>query len=149
MAAMSAKARACWCASAAGHLHLPNLFHLAALFGRFCAIIVAMNGRFEMASIGVFCAMVLDSLDGRVARMTIGAFGEQMDSLVRHGPSAPRPLVIAYVYWALQGHRALGLDRGLRLLCLRRAAARFNVNTTGVVDKRCFQGTAIARRRDW
>jgi CDP-diacylglycerol---serine O-phosphatidyltransferase len=43
---------------------------------------MAMNGRFDMAAIGVFCAMVLDSLDGRVARMTNtqSAFGEQMDS---------------------------------------------------------------------
>ena len=62
---------------------LPNLFTLAALFGGFYAIVMAMNGRFDMAAIGVFCAMVLDSLDGRVARMTNtqSAFGEQMDSL--------------------------------------------------------------------
>ena len=62
---------------------LPNLFTLAALFGGFYAIVMAMNGRFEMAAIGVFAAMVLDSLDGRVARMTNtqSAFGEQMDSL--------------------------------------------------------------------
>ena len=62
---------------------LPNLFTLAALFGGFYAIVMAMNDRFEMAAIGVFCAMVLDSLDGRVARMTNtqSAFGEQMDSL--------------------------------------------------------------------
>jgi CDP-diacylglycerol---serine O-phosphatidyltransferase len=43
---------------------LPNLFTLAALFGGFYAIVMAMNGRFEQACIGVFCAMVLDSLDG-------------------------------------------------------------------------------------
>ncbi|MDO9315299.1 MAG: CDP-alcohol phosphatidyltransferase family protein, partial [Burkholderiaceae bacterium] len=46
---------------------LPNLFTLAALFGGFYAIVMAMNGRFEQSAIGVFCAMVLDSLDGRVA----------------------------------------------------------------------------------
>ena len=50
---------------------LPNLFTLAALFGGFYAIVMAMNEHFEMAAIGVFCAMVLDSLDGRVARMSI------------------------------------------------------------------------------
>ena len=62
---------------------LPNLFTLAALFGGFYSIVMAMNGRFDMAAVGVFCAMVLDSLDGRVARMTNtqSAFGEQMDSL--------------------------------------------------------------------
>ena len=48
---------------------------------------MAMNGRFDLAAVGVFCAMVLDSLDGRVARMTNtqSAFGEQMDQPVRHG----------------------------------------------------------------
>ena len=50
---------------------LPNLFTLAALFGGFYAVVMAMNGRFDLAAVGVFCAMVLDSLDGRVARMTI------------------------------------------------------------------------------
>ncbi|NDF80056.1 MAG: CDP-diacylglycerol--serine O-phosphatidyltransferase, partial [Betaproteobacteria bacterium] len=40
---------------------LPNLFTLAALFGGFYAIVMAMNGRFDMAAVGVFCAMVLDS----------------------------------------------------------------------------------------
>ena len=60
---------------------LPNLFTLAALFGGFYAVVMAMNQRFDMAAAGVFVAMVLDSLDGRVARMTNtqSAFGEQMD----------------------------------------------------------------------
>ncbi len=49
---------------------LPNLFTLAALFGGFYAIVMAMNDRFDQAAVGIFCAMVLDSLDGRVARMT-------------------------------------------------------------------------------
>jgi CDP-diacylglycerol--serine O-phosphatidyltransferase len=44
---------------------LPNLFTLAALFGGFYAIVMAMNGNFGQAAIGVFCAMVLDSLEGR------------------------------------------------------------------------------------
>ena len=48
---------------------LPNLFTLAALFGGFYAIVMAIDGRFDQAAVGVFCAMVLDSLDGRVARM--------------------------------------------------------------------------------
>ena len=46
---------------------LPNLFTLAALFGGFYAIVMAMNGRFEQAAYGIFIAAVLDSLDGRVA----------------------------------------------------------------------------------
>ena len=62
---------------------LPNLFTLAALFGGFYSIVMAMNSRFDLAAMGVGAAMILDSLDGRVARMTNtqSAFGEQMDSL--------------------------------------------------------------------
>ena len=49
---------------------LPNLFTLAALFGGFYAVVMAMNGRFDNAAIGIFCAMVLDSLDGRDRKST-------------------------------------------------------------------------------
>jgi len=62
---------------------LPNAFTTAALFAGFYAIVQAMNGRFEMAAIAIFAAMVLDGMDGRVARLTntTSAFGEQYDSL--------------------------------------------------------------------
>src|SRR5438046_9801546 len=77
---------------------LPNLFTLAALFGGFYAVVMAMNGRFDLAATGVFCAMVLDSLDGRVARMTNtqSAFGEQMDSLSDIVPFGAARAIIAY-----------------------------------------------------
>ena len=77
---------------------LPNLFTLAALFGGFYAVVMAMNGRFDLAATGVFCAMVLDSLDGRVARMTNtqSAFGEQMDSLSDLVSFGAAPALIAY-----------------------------------------------------
>ena len=63
-----------------------------------------MNGRFDLAAIGIFCAMVLDSLDGRVARMTNtqSAFGEQMDSLSDMVSFGAAPALISYV-WALNG----------------------------------------------
>ncbi|WP_288011662.1 CDP-diacylglycerol--serine O-phosphatidyltransferase, partial [Diaphorobacter sp.] len=120
---------------------LPNLFTLAALFGGFYAIVMAMNGRFEMASIGVFCAMVLDSLDGRVARMTNtqSAFGEQMDSLSDMVSFGAAPALIAYV-WALQGLGRWGwIAAFVYCSCAALRLARFNVNT-GTVDKRWFQG---------
>ena len=76
---------------------LPNLFTLAALFGGFYAIVMAINGRFDLATIGVFAAMVLDSLDGRVARLTNtqSAFGEQMDSLSDMVSFGAAPALIA------------------------------------------------------
>ncbi len=46
---------------------LPNMITLAALFGGFYAVVMAMNGRYDLATVAIFVAMVLDSLDGRVA----------------------------------------------------------------------------------
>jgi len=120
---------------------LPNMITLAALFGGFYAIVMAMNGRFENAVIGVFCAMVLDSLDGRVARMTgtQSAFGEQMDSLSDMVSFGAAPALIVYE-WALKGMGKLGWVAAF-VYCASAALrlARFNTNI-GVVDKRYFQG---------
>lgn len=62
---------------------LPNLFTSAALFAGFFAIVQAMNGQFELSAMAIFIAMVMDGLDGRVARMTNtqSAFGAEYDSL--------------------------------------------------------------------
>ena len=102
---------------------------------------MAVNGEFDRAAIGVFCAMVLDSLDGRVARMTNtqSAFGEQMDSLSDMVSFGAAPALISYI-WALQGLGRWGwLAAFVYCACATLRLARFNVNT-GVVDKRYFQG---------
>jgi len=120
---------------------LPNLVTLAALFAGFYSIVMAMNGRFDMAAIGIFCAMVLDSLDGRVARMTNtqSAFGEQMDSLSDMVSFGAAPALISYE-WALRGLGRWGwMAAFVYCACAALRLARFNVNT-GVVDKRYFQG---------
>ena len=120
---------------------LPNLVTLAALFGGFYSIVMAMNGRFDMAAIGIFCAMVLDSLDGRVARMTNtqSAFGEQMDSLSDMVSFGAAPALISYE-WALRGLGRWGwIAAFVYCSCAALRLARFNVNTA-VVDKRYFQG---------
>lgn len=120
---------------------LPNLFTLAALFGGFYAIVMAINGRFEYAAVGIFAAMVLDSLDGRIARMTNtqSAFGEQMDSLSDMVSFGAAPALISYV-WALKGLGRWGwIAAFVYCACAALRLARFNVNTA-VVDKRYFQG---------
>jgi CDP-diacylglycerol--serine O-phosphatidyltransferase len=120
---------------------LPNLVTLAALFGGFYAIVMAMNGRFDLAALGVFCAMVLDGLDGRIARMTNtqSAFGEQMDSLADMVSFGAAPALIAYE-WALRGLGRWGwIAAFVYCACAALRLARFNVNTA-VVDKRFFQG---------
>jgi len=120
---------------------LPNLFTLAALFAGFYAIVMAMNGKFDLAAIGIFSAAVLDSLDGRVARMTNtqSAFGEQMDSLSDMVSFGAAPALIIYE-WALKGLGKLGWIAAF-VYCAGAALrlARFNTNI-GVVDKRFFQG---------
>src|SRR5699024_11946299 len=62
---------------------LPNAFTTANLFAGFYAVVQAMNHRFEVAAIAIFVALVLDGMDGRVARMTNSqsASGEQYDSM--------------------------------------------------------------------
>lgn len=120
---------------------LPNLFTLAALFGGFYAVVMAINSRFDLAATGIFIAMVLDSLDGRVARMTNtqSAFGEQMDSLSDMVSFGAAPALISYV-WALQGLGRWGwIAAFVYCACAALRLARFNVNTA-VVDKRYFQG---------
>ena len=120
---------------------LPNLFTLAALFGGFYGIVMAMNGRFEQSAIGIFCAMVLDSLDGRVARMTNtqSTFGEQMDSLSDMVSFGAAPALIVYV-WALTGLGKAGwIAAFVYCACAALRLARFNTNLS-VVDKRFFQG---------
>jgi CDP-diacylglycerol---serine O-phosphatidyltransferase len=120
---------------------LPNMITLAALFGGFYAIVMSMNGRFDLATVGIFAAMILDSLDGRVARLTNtqSAFGEQMDSLSDMVSFGAAPALVAYV-WSLSGLGRWGwIAAFVYCACAALRLARFNVNTS-VVDKRFFQG---------
>ena len=85
---------------------LPNLFTTAALFAGFYAIVQAMNARFEQAAVAIFIAMVLDGLDGRVARLTHtqSAFGAEYDSLSDMVSFGAAPALVMYE-WALKEHR--------------------------------------------
>ncbi len=120
---------------------LPNAFTTASLFSGFFAIVQAMNNRFELAAIAIFVAMVLDSLDGRVARMTNtqSAFGEQYDSLSDMVSFGAAPALVIYE-WSLRGLGKWGwLAAFVYVAGAALRLARFNTNI-GVVDKRFFQG---------
>ena len=120
---------------------VPNMITLAALFGGFYSVVMAMNGRYDLATVGIFVAMVLDSLDGRVARLTNtqSAFGEQMDSLSDMVSFGAAPALIAYE-WTLRDIGRWGwIAAFVYCACAALRLARFNVNTA-VVDKRFFQG---------
>ncbi len=120
---------------------LPNSFTAAALFAGFYAIVMAMSGRYDSAATAIFAAMVLDSLDGRVARMTNtqSEFGAQFDSLADMVSFGAAPALIIYE-WSLRGLGKLGWLAAF-VYCAGAALrlARFNTNV-GVVDKRYFQG---------
>lgn len=120
---------------------LPNLFTTAALFAGFYAIVQAMNGRFENSAVAIFIAMVLDGLDGRVARLTRtqSAFGAEYDSLSDMVSFGAAPALVIYE-WALKGLGKLGWIAAF-IYCAGAALrlARFNTNID-VVDKRYFQG---------
>lgn len=120
---------------------LPNLFTTGAMFAGFYAITSAIHGRFETAAIAMFVAMILDGLDGRVARLTNtqSEFGVQYDSLSDMVSFGAAPAIVMYL-WTLSSMGQVGLfaafvhmaGGALRL-------ARFNTQVE-VADKRYFQG---------
>jgi len=120
---------------------LPNLFTTGALFAGFYAIVQAMNGHYEHSAVAIFIAMVLDGLDGRVARLTHtqSEFGAEYDSLSDMVSFGVAPSLVVYE-WALKGLGKWGWFAAF-IYCAATALrlARFNTNID-VVDKRYFQG---------
>ena len=120
---------------------LPNLFTTAALFAGFYAIVQAMTNRFEHAAVAIFIAMILDGLDGRVARLTRtqSAFGAEYDSLSDMVSFGVAPALVMFE-WAMKGMGKWGWIAAF-VYCAGAALrlARFNTNI-GLVDKRHFQG---------
>ncbi|MFO1372923.1 MAG: CDP-diacylglycerol--serine O-phosphatidyltransferase, partial [Candidatus Competibacteraceae bacterium] len=127
---------------------LPNLFTTAALFCGFYAIIGALHSRFEPAAIAVFVAMVLDGLDGRVARLTHteSEFGAQYDSMADLVSFGLAPALLMYE-WALGTMVSMGpflsklgwLAAFFYTVMAALRLARFNVQL-GSADKRYFIG---------
>lgn len=120
---------------------LPNLITTSALFAGFYAIVQAMGGRFEHAAVAIFVAMILDGLDGRVARLTKtqSPFGAEYDSLSDMVSFGVAPALVVYV-WALKDLGKLGWIAAF-IFCVGAALrlARFNTKLD-VADKRWFQG---------
>ena len=120
---------------------LPNSFTTASLFSGFYAIVAAMNGNFEHAAIAIFASMVLDGLDGRVARLTNtqSDFGAEYDSLADVVAFGVAPALVAFT-WGFQDLGKFGwvaafiyvAGTALRL-------ARFNVQLE-ISDSRYFTG---------
>jgi CDP-diacylglycerol--serine O-phosphatidyltransferase len=126
---------------------LPNLLTTGCLFSGFYGIVAAIDQHFAPAGIAVFVAMIFDTLDGRIARLTKteSAFGKEYDSLADMVAFGLAPAIIAYQwgvvriaefghYWGRFGWLAsffYTVAAGLRL-------ARFN--SRAAADKRYFEG---------
>ena len=124
-----------------GIYFLPNLFTTAALFSGFYAIIAANQHKFEAAAIAIFVAMILDGLDGRVARWTNtqSDFGAEYDSLADMVSFGLAPALVMYE-WALHSLGKLGwMAAFVYTAAAALRLARFNTQV-GVADKRFFQG---------
>jgi CDP-diacylglycerol--serine O-phosphatidyltransferase len=120
---------------------LPNLFTTAALFSGFYAMTSAIDGKFETAAMLIFVSLVLDGLDGRVARLTNtqSDFGAEYDSMADMISFGAAPAAMMYL-WSLETLGQAGLVGAFVHLAggaLR--LARFNTQL-GIEDKRYFQG---------
>ncbi|CAN5455135.1 CDP-diacylglycerol--serine O-phosphatidyltransferase [soil metagenome] len=120
---------------------LPNLLTTAALFAGFYSIVAAMKGHFDTAAIAIFIAMIADSLDGRIARMTNTqtAFGVEYDSISDMVSFGIAPALVVYS-WALESMGKFGwLVAFIYVAATALRLARFNTQIVSE-DKRYFQG---------
>ncbi len=123
---------------------IPNLITTGSLFAGFFTIISSINGRFESAALAIMVALVLDGLDGRLARLTqtTSGFGVQYDSLSDLVAFGVAPALLVYL-WALKGFGRFGwVAAFLFVVCGALRLARFNVQT-GSIDPRYFNGLPI------
>lgn len=122
---------------------LPNLFTTGALFSGFYAIVASMNGDFVNAAVAIFISMILDGMDGRVARLTNtqSDFGAEYDSLADMVSFGVAPALVAFS-WSLQDLGKVGWIAAFMYVAgaaLR--LARFNTQL-GTADKNFFTGLA-------
>jgi CDP-diacylglycerol---serine O-phosphatidyltransferase len=123
---------------------LPNLITTGSLFAGFYAIVAAMDGRFYAAAWAILIALILDGLDGRIARLTqsTSGFGVQYDSLADLVAFGVAPAILVYL-WALKDFKQFGWAAAfLFVVCGALRLARFNVQT-GSIDPRYFNGLPI------
>ena len=119
---------------------LPNLITTGALFSGFYSILASMNGSLELAAIAIVISGVLDSLDGRIARLTNtqSEFGVQYDSLSDLVAFGVAPAVLVYS-WTLSDLNKLGwMMSFVYMACAALRLARFNTHP----EEKSFTGLA-------
>jgi len=119
---------------------LPNLFTTAGLFAGFYAIMQSRLGHFEAASLAIFVAMVMDIVDGRLARLTNtqSAFGSEYDSLSDMVSFGVAPAMVLFEFALTELGRFGSLVTFIYIACAALRLARFNVAKSS--DKSYFTG---------
>ncbi|PKN33164.1 MAG: CDP-diacylglycerol--serine O-phosphatidyltransferase [Deltaproteobacteria bacterium HGW-Deltaproteobacteria-19] len=123
---------------------LPNLFTTASMLCGFYSVVVSTHGQFETAAWAIMAALVLDGLDGRIARMTntTSKFGAEYDSLADLVAFGVAPSILAYT-WSLSAFGKWGwLAAFLFVTCGALRLARFNIQI-GIVESKVFNGLPI------
>jgi CDP-diacylglycerol--serine O-phosphatidyltransferase len=121
---------------------IPSLFTLGNLFGGYACILYAMRRDLETAAPFIAVAILLDMLDGRIARMTgtVSEFGREFDSLADVISFGIAPAIMAYV-WGLESLNRLGWAAGfIFVTAAAMRLARFNIQSATASDKRYFAG---------
>ena len=121
---------------------LPSLFTVANLFCGYACVVYATRADFDTAALFIGVAMVLDTLDGLIARLTnsTSAFGVQLDSLADVVSFGMAPAILAFT-WGLWPLKRFGWAAGfIYVTAAAMRLARFNIQTTTAADKRHFVG---------
>ena len=120
---------------------LPSVLTTFGMFAGFYSIISSINGDFTIAAISIMIAMMWDTLDGRVARLTNtqSAFGAEYDSLADLVSFGLAPALLVYEWSLYELGRFGWLAAFVYLACAALRLARFNTQV-GIADKRYFQG---------
>jgi len=121
---------------------LPSMFTVANLFCGYACVVYATQADFDTAAVFIGIAMVLDTLDGFVARLTktSSAFGVQLDSLADVVSFGLAPAILAFT-WGLWPLKRLGWAAGfIFVTAAAMRLARFNIQTAAATDKRYFVG---------
>ena len=120
---------------------LPSVLTTFGMFAGFYSIISSINGEFTIAAISMMIAMMWDTLDGRVARLTNtqSAFGAEYDSLADLVSFGLAPALLVYEWSLYELGRFGWLAAFVYLACAALRLARFNTQV-GTADKRFFQG---------
>jgi CDP-diacylglycerol--serine O-phosphatidyltransferase len=121
---------------------LPSMFTVANMFCGYGCVVYATQQDFDTAAVLIGIAMILDTLDGFVARLTktSSAFGVQLDSLADVISFGLAPAILAFL-WGLWPLKRLGWAAGfIYVTATAMRLARFNIQTAAATDKRYFVG---------